>query len=130
MNDVPKQQLTRLVYEGQVFCVEFYVSPTGESPAEEWLEQRPLSVQQKFAALFARMGDQGKIWNEQKFKHLTETEQIFEFKVDDGRILCFFFFGKRLILTHGFQKKGDKTPKREIERAQEYKRGFEQRVKA
>lgn len=117
---------TRLVYNGAALRIEFYVSPGGIAPAEEWLEQLPLGSQQKFAALFARMGDFGKIWNERKFKHLTGTDQIFEFKVEADRVLCFFFVGKRLILTNGFRKSGDKTPKSEIERAEAYKWAFEQ----
>jgi phage-related protein len=118
---------SRLVYDGAVLRIEFYVTPNGDVPAEEWLEQLTLGSQQKFAALFVRMGDTGKIWNERKFKHLTETAQIFEFKVEADRILCFFFVGRRLILTHGFRKSGDKTPKREIERAESYKQDFERR---
>lgn len=106
--------LTRLVYDGHVLKLEFYVTPNGDAP---------------FAALFSRMGDTGKIWNERKFKHLAETDQIFEFKVEADRILCFFFVGRRLILTHGFRKAGDKTPKREIDRAEAYKRAFEERAK-
>ncbi len=120
---------SRLVYDGASFSLEFYVTSSGAGPAEEWLEQLPLAIQQKFAALFARMGDTGKIWNERKFKHLTETDQIFEFKVEADRIMCFFFVGRRLILTHGFRKAGDKTPKREIERAETYKQEFEERRK-
>lgn len=72
--------LTRLVYDGAVLRLEFYVAPNGTVPAEGYLEGLSLGSQQKFAALFARMGDTGKIWNERKFKHLTETDQIFEFK--------------------------------------------------
>lgn len=52
---------SRLVYDGAVFRIEFYVAPGGAAPAEAWLEQLPLGGQQKFAALFARMGDTGKI---------------------------------------------------------------------
>jgi len=118
---------TRLVYDGAVLSIEFYVASDGATPAEQWLEQLPVGTQQKFAALFARMGDMGKIWNERKFKHLTGTDQIFEFKVEADRVLCFFFVGKRLILTHGFRKTGDKTPKGEIERAEGYKMEFEMR---
>lgn len=118
---------SRLVYDGAVFRIEFYVAPSRAALAEAWLEQLPLGGQQKFAALFARMGDTGKIWNERKFKHLTETDQIFEVEAD--RILCFFFIGRRLILTHGFRKAGDKTPKREIDRAEACKKDFEWRMK-
>jgi phage-related protein len=124
-----KRQFTRLVYDGTVRRIEFYVTPSGNAPAEEWLEQLPLVTQQKFAALFARMGDTGKIWNERKFKHLTETDQVFEFKVEADRILCFFFAGRRLLLTHGFRKTGDTAPKREINRAEAYKKDFEGRGK-
>ncbi|OGW51612.1 MAG: hypothetical protein A2V62_12735 [Nitrospirae bacterium RBG_19FT_COMBO_58_9] len=126
LNKLPS---SRLVYDGAVFRIEFYVAPGRVAPAETWLEQLPLASQQKFAALFVRMGDTGKIWNECKFKHLTETDQIFEFKVEADRILCFFFIGRRLILTHGFRKAGDKTPKREIDRAESCKKDFEGRVK-
>ena len=79
-------------------------------------------------ALFSRLADQGRIYNEKKFKHLTGTDQLFEFKVNNGRVISFFFFGKRIILTHGFIKKGIKTPKREIERAEKIKKEFEWRI--
>ncbi len=46
-----------------------------------------------------------------------------------SRTLCFFFVGRRLILTHGFRKSGDKTPRREIDRAEACKKDFEGRVK-
>ena len=124
-----EQEPTRLTYQGEVFSIEFLIDGTGHAPAEEWLELLPVTSQQKFAALFSHMGDHGRIWNERKFKHLTGSDQIFEFKVAADRILCFFFFGKRLILTHGFRKRGDKTPKGEIERAESLKKAFERRMK-
>lgn len=120
-------ELTRLVYQGAELTVEFYVRLSGEALAEEWLESMPGSVQQKFAALFAWIGDHGRINNETKFKHLSGTDQIFEFKASGGRILCFFVVGKRLVLTHGFKKKSDKTPKNEIEMAEKLKNEFQGR---
>ena len=122
-------QTSKLVYSGKALRLEFYVSTENKAPAEEWLESQSDSRQSKFAALFAWMGDHGKIWNERKFKHLTDSDQIFEFKSEDGRILCFFFVGKRLILTHGFAKQGDKTPKGEIKRAEDIKADFTRREK-
>ena len=43
--------LTQLVYEGKVFRIEFYVRPSGDVLAEEWLESMSDSMQAKFAAL-------------------------------------------------------------------------------
>ena len=104
VNQAGRHSSTRLVYRGAMLSIEFYVAHGGTAPAEEWLEQLPLASQQKFAALFVRIGDTGKLWNERKFKHLTGTDKIFEFKVEADRVLCLFFVGKRLILTHGFRK--------------------------
>ena len=122
-------KLSELIYEGDIFKIEAYKTDKYETPALEWLEASPERLQVKFAALFKRLADNGRIYNEQKFKHLTGTEKIFEFKADDARVLSFFFFGKRVILTHGFIKKSKKTPKREIERPQKIKKEFEQRMK-
>ncbi len=118
------KKLTKLVYEGKALAVEFYCSLSGECFAQDWLEQQAMKKQQSFAALFAWIGDHGKIWNEQKFKHLTGSDKLFEFKSDGGRILCFFIVGKRLILTHGFTKKSNKTPPGEIQKAGKIKNDF------
>jgi len=40
------------------------------------------------------------------------------------RIFCFFDEGNLVILLNGFQKKTDKTPKQEIERAERLKKQY------
>jgi phage-related protein len=120
---------SKLAYKGESFSIEFFVGAEGSCPAETWLDSQSLKMQQKFAALFKMLGDVGRIFNEQKFKHLTGTDQLFEIKADQGRVLCFFVVGKRVILTHGFLKKSDKTPKGEIERAEKAKADFAARSK-
>lgn len=54
-------------------------------------------------------------------KHIESTVRLYEIRVKFGsdifRIFCFFDRGKLIILANGFQKKTQKTPKREIERA-------------
>ena len=120
-------KLTEVVYRGEAFSIEAYCLDDGESLVIQWLDGLPQKHQVRLAVLFERLGDHGKIYNEQKFKHLTGTEQLFEFKVDNVRVLSFFFSGKRVILTHGLVKKSAKTPKREIERAHKIKSEFVRR---
>jgi len=59
-------------------------------------------------------------------KHLNDG--IFEVRVKLGtnlaRVLYFFFIGKRVILTHGFTKKTQKTPLSEISKAKAYRNEF------
>lgn len=74
-----KYKTTSLVYAGQCFDIEFYQRESGEILAEDWLELMPQHIQEKFAALFVWMGDHGRIANEHKFKHLSGSDQIFEF---------------------------------------------------
>lgn len=54
-------------------------------------------------------------------KHLEGTDKLFEIRVQQGsdifRIFCFFDEGKLIVVMNGFQKKSDKTPKNEIEKA-------------
>ena len=40
------------------------------------------------------------------------------------RNLYFFFVGSKIIVTHGFRKKTQKTPPGEIERAKEYRKDY------
>ena len=65
---------------------------------------------------------------EKFFKHLEGTEGLFEIRVKVGnnifRIFCFFDKGNLIILLSGFQKKTDKTPKQEIEKAERLKQRY------
>jgi len=65
---------------------------------------------------------------EKFFKHIEGTNGLFEIRIKSGsdifRIFCFFDEGKLVILLNGFQKKSDKTPKNEIEKAERLKRKY------
>ena len=63
------------------------------------------------------------------FKHMEGTNGLYEIRVQFGndifRIFCFFDEGKLVVLTNGFQKKTQKTPKKEIEMALKIKEEYE-----
>ena len=56
---------------------------------------------------------------------------IFELRAkvgtDISRVLYFFYYEGRIILTHGFIKKTRKTPSSEIEKAKQYRKDFIER---
>lgn len=62
------------------------------------------------------------------FRHLTGTTGIYEIRVEVGtdiyRIFSFFDEGQLIILINGFQKKSQKTPKKEIELAEKLKKQY------
>jgi phage-related protein len=66
-------------------------------------------------------------------KHLENTDGLFEIRVQQGsdifRIFCFFDQGQLVVLANGFQKKTQKTPKKEIEKALKIKEEYESEKK-
>jgi phage-related protein len=64
---------------------------------------------------------------EKYLKHLTGTD-LYEIRVSSGnnifRIFCFFDKGRLVVLLSGFQKKTQKTPANEIERAVKLKKKY------
>lgn len=65
---------------------------------------------------------------EKYFKHVTGTTGLFEIRVEVRsnifRVFSFFDEGRLVVLVNGFQKKTQKTPKKEIELAEKIKRQY------
>ena len=65
---------------------------------------------------------------ERYFKHLTHTSGLWEIRIAAGkgiyRIFCFFDKEQLVVLLGGFQKKTQKTPKREIKKAERLKKEY------
>lgn len=61
-------------------------------------------------------------------KYLEGTDGLYEIRVKVGsniyRIFCFFDEGKLIVLINGFQKKTEKTPKKEIKEAEKIKNDY------
>ena len=62
-------------------------------------------------------------------KHIENNDGLYEIRVQQGndifRIFCFFDQGQLVVLANGFQKKTQKTPKKEIELALKIKAEYE-----
>ena len=65
---------------------------------------------------------------EKFFKHLEGTDGLYEIRIKVGsdifRVFCCFDKGNLVILFNGIQKKSDKTPRQEIERAEKLKQRY------
>jgi phage-related protein len=62
-------------------------------------------------------------------KHIEGTDGLYEIRVQLGsdifRIFCFFDEGQLVVLANGFQKKTQKTPQKEINKALKIKEEYE-----
>lgn len=72
------------------------------------------------------LGMEGRFIREPYSKNLEDG--IFELRIKSGsdisRILYFFFVGDKAVLTNGFIKKTQKTPRKEIEKAKAYRKDY------
>jgi phage-related protein len=116
-----------IAYKGSEFSIEWYFDARGQALALEHFKKQPTNKQRKVLNLFRLMGDQGKIFDETKFRN--EEDKIYAFKPQPDRYFCFFFRGKKIIVTNAFTKKSQKMPKGEKELAVKAKQSYEKRIK-
>ncbi len=107
--------------------VTFYRTADGKCPIKDFLDSLPGKVAQKVTWVLRLLEDLD-IVPSSYFKKLSGTEEIWECRIKFGsnayRIFCFFIDNFVVVLTHGFVKKSQKIPKREIERAEAYRMDF------
>lgn len=87
---------------------------------EEFLIKQPSKVQDKIFKILEAIETLERIPTNY-LKLLTGTSGLYEARIQLGtdiwRVFCFFDSGRLVILLNGFQKKTQKTPKNEIEKA-------------
>lgn len=115
-----------------VRTIEFYRPESGASPVEEFLDALSDQDAQK-ASWVLRLVERLDMVPGQHLKKLDGTDWLWEVRVQSGgryhRLLGFFGGGALLVLTSGFSKKQQKTPRREIELAHQRRTDYLQRRK-
>ena len=101
------------------FEVQFYEKENGEIRVEDFLLSLDKKMRAKLTGMIAILQDYGNQLREPYSKHLEDG--IFEIRSkvgsDISRVLYFFCYDGKIILTNGFVKKTQKTPRIEITRA-------------
>ena len=112
--------------------VQFFRRPDGSSPVEEFIASLTDKQAQKVAWVLNLIEDMD-IIPAQYWKKLTNTDDIWEARIQFGgntfRIMGFENGGEFVVLTNGFAKKTQKTPKREIELAEQRKKIYLEEMK-
>jgi len=116
-----------IALEGEKYLIEWYFNDNEKSEALAYFKSLSDDRQKKFSYLLSLMGDAGKIFNEEKFRH--EGDQIYVFKPSPDRFFCFFFDGAKIIITNAYEKKSAKMPQKEKDKALKAKVTYIKRVK-
>ena len=108
------------------FEVIFYEKENGQCPVEEFINSLDVKMQVKLIGLLELLEEKGNQLREPYSKPIDDG--IFEIRCEVGknitRVLYFFYYEGKIILTNGFVKKTQKTPDSEIRKAIELKEEY------
>jgi phage-related protein len=110
--------------------VNFYTTEDGKNPVIEFLNSLTAKQAQKVTWVL-QLIEELEIVPTSYLKKLVNTEQIWEVRAQVGnnifRLLGFFDGDNLVVLNHGFQKKTQKTPSKEIKLAEQRRKDYLQR---
>jgi len=109
--------------------IEYFVEDSGRNPVQEFLQRLDTKTQLRFAWSIEQL----RVRNVQAHRPLVRqlAGDIWELREESQtniyRLLYAFASGRRIVFFHGFQKKTQNTPRREIEVAARRLAQFQQR---
>ena len=111
--------------------IVFYRTKDDKCPVEDFLDSLSSKQAQKAIWVMQLIEELEQVPTTY-LKKLTNTDEIWEIRIQQSnnifRLLGFFSKGQFIVLTNGFQKKTQKTPKSEISLAENRKADYLQRT--
>ena len=111
--------------------IVFYKTKDDKCPVEDFLDSLSSKQAQKAIWVMQLIEELEQVPTTY-LKKLTNTDEIWEIRIQQSnnifRLLGFFNKGQFIVLTNGFQKKTQKTPKSEISLAENRKADYLQRT--
>ena len=116
--------------EEMTFEVIAYEDVTGKIPVQDFLNKLNPKMRAKMYGMLVILQEKGNLLREPYSKYIEEG--IFELRCKFGnditRIMYFFYYNRRIVLTNGFTKKTQKTPPEEIQIAKSRRIDFMERM--
>lgn len=94
-----------------MWTVRFYKDAQGRVPAREFLQT--LSPKE-YAALLRTIDLLQEMGIALQMPHARRVDELWELRAGPGRLFYFAYAGRQLIILHGYRKKTQKTPAREL----------------
>ena len=116
--------------EEMTFEVIAYEDVTGKIPVQDFLNKLNPKMRAKMYGMLVILQEKGNLLREPYSKYIEEG--IFELRCKFGnditRIMYFFYYNRRIVLTNGFTEKTQKTPPEEIQIAKSRRIDFMERM--
>lgn len=105
------------------WTIEYYVTPEGKCPIQEFINSLSAEGQAKYIFITRLLTEYGIHVKEPYVRQITGHKKLYELRIKGpsgiSRILYFAHTGRKFVLLHGFIKKTDKTPAKEIDIAEQ-----------
>ena len=112
------------------FEIIFYEKENGDCPVQEFLDSLDTNMRTKMVGLLGVLEEKGNCLREPYSKLIDDG--IFEIRCKVGnnitRVLYFFYYNRKIVLTNGFVKKTRKTPIKQIKLAKQRRADFKERM--
>lgn len=102
------------------WSAEFFKDKQGRSPVEKFLNDLPPKERAKvdrLINLLERYGHKLEMYSKKQTKSFKGHKPLKELRPVPNRVIYFFYKDNRIILLHGFKKKTNHTPVKELELA-------------
>lgn len=113
-----------LIYKGEHFAIYFHAETRDSSSVNEYFECCDDTTQASLLFLVKTIADMGRIYDERKFRIEDRQNKIYCFKPKEQRFFCFFFVGKKIIITSAYTKKKQKLDRHELNKAIQIRREY------
>lgn len=111
-----------------MYEVVFYEDAKGRCPTDEFLDTLSPKIRAKLEKWIEKLEQEGpnlpRPYADVLKGKIRELRLVFQ---SNYYRFLYFFFGKTIVMTHGFLKKTDKVPPGEIEKAEKVRQDFLQR---
>ena len=116
--------------ERMTFEVIAYEDINGKIPVQEFLKKLNPKMRAKMYGMLVILQEKGNMLREPYSKYIGDG--IFELRCKFGsditRVMYFFYYDRKIVLTNGFIKKAQKTPPEEIQIAKNRRIDFIERM--
>jgi len=113
-----------LVYGGKYYAVYFHAEGKDSSSVSEYYKSCDDVIRASLLHLVKTIADIGCIYDETKFRIEDKQNKIYCFKPKVERFFCFFFTGRKIIVTSAYTKKKQKLDRHELKKAIQIRREY------
>lgn len=111
--------------------IHFYADSRGRQPVYDWIQEMKRKEPETFRKTYYLLDTlringksiQTGVIKKKDIKKLKGTD-IWQLRINDHRVLFFYYVGDSVVLTNQFQKKQNETPVNEITRAERCKKDW------